>query len=250
MASAALTEPKPFIRQNLQVWLDPYIEAGDDWRREISMALSRSSVGVLLVSGNFLASDFIYDEELPALLKGADVGELTIVPVPVSASSYKETELVRFQFAHPPDQPLDGLPEDQRNAALVKVAEQIAAAARKTPEQTPGASARPERAVAPVVAPVTATDPLAGLHGVPPQRPNYLRHQEYFDRLKEAVLGAASQAVGITGVGGRVGLHGMGGIGKTELAINLVNDEEVRRAFPDGIFWLTLGQIIEPSLPG
>src|SRR6516225_5730696 len=140
------------------------------------------------------------------------------------------------------------LPEDQRNAALVKVAEQIAAAARKTPEQTPGASARPERAVAPVVAPVTATDPLAGLHGVPPQRPNYLRHQEYFDRLKEAVLGAASQAVGITGVGGRVGLHGMGGIGKTELAINLVNDEEVRRAFPDGIFWLTLGQTVEPLL--
>ena len=42
----------------------------------------------------------------------------------------------------------------------------------------------------------------------------------------------------------------MGGIGKTELAINLVNDEVVRRAFPDGIFWLTLGQIIEPSLPG
>jgi hypothetical protein len=78
---------KPFIRRNLQVWLDPYIEAGDDWRREIAMALSRSSVGVLLVSGNFLDSDFIYDEELPALLKGADVSELTIVPVPVSASS-------------------------------------------------------------------------------------------------------------------------------------------------------------------
>src|SRR5262249_54459047 len=35
-------------------------------------------------------------------------------------------------------------------------------------------------------------------------------------------------------------------IGKTVLAIDLVNNEEVQRAFPDGIFWLTLGQTIEP----
>jgi hypothetical protein len=38
----------------------------------------------------------------------------------------------------------------------------------------------------------------------------------------------------------------MGGIGKTVLAIDLVNDDEVRRVFPDGIFWLTLGQAIQP----
>ena len=38
----------------------------------------------------------------------------------------------------------------------------------------------------------------------------------------------------------------MGGIGKTVLAIDLANDQEIRRGFPDGIFWLTLGQTIEP----
>ena len=77
----------------------------------------------------------------------------------------------------------------------------------------------------------------------------FLRRQEYLDQLKEKVLGRSDQAIGITGVasqGERVGLHGMGGIGKTVLAIDLVNDDEVRRAFPDGIFWLTLGQTIEP----
>jgi internalin A len=112
---------KPFTRQNVRVWLDPYLEAGDDWRREISTALSRTCVGVALVSGNFLASDFIYDEELPALLAGVDAGEITLVPIPISASGYKETALSRFQFAHPPDNPLDGLPENERNAALVKI---------------------------------------------------------------------------------------------------------------------------------
>jgi hypothetical protein len=87
------------------------------------------------------------------------------------------------------------------------------------------------------------------LLGVPGQRPNYLRRQEYLDQLKQAVLGSTQQAVGITGMtpqGARIGLQGMGGIGKTVLAIDLVNDAEVRRAFPDGIFWLTLGQSIQP----
>jgi hypothetical protein len=95
---------------------------------------------------------------------------------------------------------------------------------------------------------VASTDRIAALHGVPGQRPNYLRRQDYFDRVKRAVLGSTQQAVGITAAtqGSRIGLHGMGGIGKTVLAIDFVNDEEVRRAFPDGIFWLTLGQTIEP----
>ena len=99
--------------------------------------------------------------------------------------------------------------------------------------------------------PVAPTGGLAALHGVPGQRPNYLRRQEYLDRLKQTLLGAANRAVGITGMAGQgapVGLHGMGGIGKTELAKGLVNDDEVRHAFPDGIFWLTLGQKIEPLL--
>ncbi|OUL31311.1 hypothetical protein BV372_20330, partial [Nostoc sp. T09] len=34
----------------------------------------------------------------------------------------------------------------------------------------------------------------------------------------------------------------MGGIGKTVLATALARDEEVRQAFPDGVFWITLGQ--------
>jgi hypothetical protein len=41
----------------------------------------------------------------------------------------------------------------------------------------------------------------------------------------------------------------MGGIGKTVLAIDLVDDDEVRRAFPDGIFWLILSQNIKPLRP-
>jgi len=40
----------------------------------------------------------------------------------------------------------------------------------------------------------------------------------------------------------RLGVQGMGGIGKTVLATALAQDEEVRKAFPDGVFWVTFGQ--------
>jgi WD40 repeat protein len=45
---------------------------------------------------------------------------------------------------------------------------------------------------------------------------------------------------------GKFGVQGMGGIGKTVLAAALAHDSEVRQAFPDGIYWLTIGQ--KPNL--
>lgn len=38
-----------------------------------------------------------------------------------------------------------------------------------------------------------------------------------------------------------VGLHGMGGLGRTVLAQALCHDPVVQAAFPDGIIWLTIG---------
>ena len=58
--------------------------------------------------------------------------------------------------------------------------------------------------------------------------------------LREAVLGAGDGVVGVTGTA--LGLHGQGGIGKTVLAAALARDEAVRRHFPDGVFWVTVGE--------
>ena len=56
-----------------------------------------------------------------------------------------------------------------------------------------------------------------------------------------------SQRLGIlTGQSQGYGIQGMGGIGKTVLATALAYDSEIQAAFPDGIYWLTVG--IEPNL--
>jgi tetratricopeptide (TPR) repeat protein len=200
---------KPYTRRNLKVWADPYIKAGDKWRRNISEALSRTCVAVLLVSPDFLASDFICDEELPPLLQGVDDGSITLFPIPISYSDPEASPLAQYQFSHPPDDPLDRMRRPDRNPVFVRIVKQIVAVAQKGAPGTVPVPTVPSRRIA--VAPVAATGGAAALHGVPPQRPNYLRRQEYLDRLKRTVLGVADRAVGITGAmpqGGRVGLHG------------------------------------------
>ena len=60
--------------------------------------------------------------------------------------------------------------------------------------------------------------------------------------LRDLLLVDLQKPVVVSGAAARVGLQGMGGIGKSVLASALAHRHEVRRAFPDGIFWITLGQ--------
>jgi len=77
---------------------------------------------------------------------------------------------------------------------------------------------------------------------MPNQPLNFLPRPDEFKAIKTAVLASTNQSVAVTGTAHRVGVQGMGGIGKSVLTAEIARDEEVRRAFPDGVLWVTLGQ--------
>ncbi|MBI1881388.1 MAG: hypothetical protein HYR94_24680, partial [Chloroflexi bacterium] len=89
------------------------------------------------------------------------------------------------------------------------------------------------------------TTGLGKLVNVPELPPHFLPRPDDLTSVKAALLGG-EQPVAITAPTRKVGVQGMGGVGKSVLAAALARDAEVRRAFPDGVFWLTLGQ--EPAL--
>jgi hypothetical protein len=120
------THLKPYLRGGSIVsWSDQQIAPGSEWFRETQSALANSKVAVLLVSPDFLASNFIYEYELGPLLKEANRGGVTILWVPIYASAYKQTELEKYQSVLDPNKPLGSLSKAKRDEAWVTICEEI-----------------------------------------------------------------------------------------------------------------------------
>lgn len=117
---------KPIEREGIiDLWDDTKIAAGIQWKGAISEALETSKVAVLLISADFLASDFIAEHELPMLLTQAEAGGTTILPVIISPCLFDRTALSTFQTVNSPKKPLSVLPTSEREQVLVDVAEAI-----------------------------------------------------------------------------------------------------------------------------
>ncbi len=87
------------------------------------------------------------------------------------------------------------------------------------------------------------TPALGKLIGVPSLPPHFLSRTDRLTALRDALRADLDRPVVITGAAARVGMHGMGGIGKSVLAATLSRDRKVREAFPDGIVWVGLGPL-------
>lgn len=112
----------PAIREGMvDLWDDTKIEAGEKWREGIASALQAAKVGVLLVSDNFLASDFIAKHELPPLLDAAQNAGLTVFWIYVSPCLYQQTEIASYQAAHDISTALDQLTKAKRKPILREI---------------------------------------------------------------------------------------------------------------------------------
>ncbi|HMX53614.1 MAG TPA: toll/interleukin-1 receptor domain-containing protein, partial [Plasticicumulans sp.] len=65
----------------LPVWHDRKLRPGDVWEKEIKAAMSACEVAVLVLSTNFLTSEFIRTVELPFLYSRWQAGRLRVIPV-------------------------------------------------------------------------------------------------------------------------------------------------------------------------
>jgi len=68
-------------QDRIKVWHDRKIDAGDTWYPEIEEAMARAAVAVLLISADFLSSDFIMKEEVRYLLERRESDGMTLIPV-------------------------------------------------------------------------------------------------------------------------------------------------------------------------
>lgn len=93
-------------------------------------------MAVLLVSADFLASDFIDKDELPPLLSAAKDEGAVILPVILGPSRFLKTPLAQFQAVNNPSRPLIGMTKDEQEAVLVIVSDAIEDSLKYSPEVT------------------------------------------------------------------------------------------------------------------
>ncbi len=113
-------------RYGLERWDDSRIQAGGLWRQEIEQALASASVALLLVSADFLASDFVARSELPPLFRAAKEKGLRILWVPLRPSLWNHIpEIEQYQAVIPPGRTLAEMAEVEQERAFVQIAELI-----------------------------------------------------------------------------------------------------------------------------
>jgi hypothetical protein len=116
---------KPLKRAGtVSEWSDKQIAPGSEWFVEIQTAIARSKVAVLLVTSNFLASDFIHEHELAPFLKEAEQGGVRVLWIPIRACSWQETPLKKYHAVCDPNKPLAEM-KAERDKVWVKVCEAI-----------------------------------------------------------------------------------------------------------------------------
>lgn len=77
-------------RGKLTLWDDSKIDHGDEWHGKIREAMEKARVAVLLVSPDYLASDFCMKEEFPYLVERAEAGGLILLPILVRDCDWEE----------------------------------------------------------------------------------------------------------------------------------------------------------------
>lgn len=78
-------------------WHDRRILPGEEWRGEIDSHLERANLILLLISADFLASDYCYDIEIKRALERHNCGDARVIPIILRPTDWGGTPFAKLQ---------------------------------------------------------------------------------------------------------------------------------------------------------
>lgn len=185
-------------------WHDQNITAGATWAGEIDAHLTTADIILLLISPDFLASEYCYSVEMMRAMERHDAGEAHVIPIILRPTDWKGTPFERLQVLPSNAQPLSRW--QNRDEALLdittgirKAIDELNAHFSDTP---PFYSTRP----------ADTTRALASWN-VPYHRNTYFTGREDILAYLHSTFIKGQDGTLIQAIGG------LGGIGKTQIAV-------------------------------
>jgi len=170
---------------SVKLWDDTQLRAGEDWRTAFQTAVDSAHTIILLISANYLASDFV-SVELSKVLPAAAKKGARVLLLNIDYADLSHSALAQFQSINDPARPLSSLPRLQRDKVLVGIPRLIESASELP------ALAPPSKALAPE---------LAAQFSAPLSRPQALficyRREDTQDaagRLRDGLVNAYGEA--------------------------------------------------------
>jgi tetratricopeptide (TPR) repeat protein len=175
----------------ISTWYDRQIVPCTNWAQVIDERLEQASIILLLVSSDFLASDYCYQVEMKRALERHDAGQARVIPIAMRPVDWKGSP-----FAH-----LQALPTDAKAITTWSNQDEafvdVVAGIRRAIEDLPLLSASASRAA------------LPALWNIPyPRNFFFIGREDLLSRLYTQLQAGQATALG-----------GLGGIGKTQVAV-------------------------------
>lgn len=107
----------------IERWDDRMISPGEDWKERISAHLEEADVILLLLSSNYMASEYIFSEEMTRILERHKAGQSKVIPIILRPTFWEVAPFSSFQAL-----PSNGVPITawtNRDEAWVNVAQGI-----------------------------------------------------------------------------------------------------------------------------
>ncbi len=107
----------------IEAWHDREITAGSEWANAIDENLEIADIILLLVSANFLASDYCYDKEMTRAMERYETREARVIPIILKPTDWNDAPFSKLQALPKNAKPITTWPD--QDEAFLNVAQGI-----------------------------------------------------------------------------------------------------------------------------
>jgi len=197
-------------QKRLITWHDRKILPGTEWAQEIDTRLSNADIIFLLISPDFISSDYCYCSELKKAIRRHNKGEAHVIPIIVRPVDWKGTPFAKLQALPNDAKPISTA--SNSDEALLQVAQHI----RKLVEaQKKKRSTSTTLSISSTAKPPQHVSSSANVWNVPFLRnPFFTGREQMITHIRTILIKEQTASVSQPPA-----ISGLGGIGKTQLAV-------------------------------